>query len=217
MSLKPDRPSRPSGTPSSDSQPTEPAALSQDEIFHILQTNRRRDVISYLLDNEGSIKMGDLAEIVAAKEHETTVEALRSAQRQRVYIPLYQKHLPKLDKDGIIDYNQSRGIVRPTERLEVFRPYLDAANGRDSDDQPGPTALHSLSGGVISDYHLTAIGVSSSLLAASVSGLLSLPGQTLAAIIMLLFTLATVAVTFPAPRSSNDSGDTASTTVTYQE
>lgn len=72
--------------------------------------------------------MGDLAEIVSAKEHDVTVAELTSTQRQRVYIPLYQKHLPKLDKKGIIEYNQSRGVVRPTDRLEIFRPYLEAAD-----------------------------------------------------------------------------------------
>ena len=125
---KTDRPDSSSDKPSSDVEWDEMPELSEEEISHLLQTSRRRDVVSYLLDNEGPIKMGDLAEIISAKEHETTVAELTSIQRQRVYIPLYQKHLPKLDKKGIIEYKQSQGIVRPTDRLEVFRPYLESAN-----------------------------------------------------------------------------------------
>lgn len=106
----------------------------EDELFHLLQTSRKRDVISHLLDTDGPIKMGELAELVSAKEHETTVAELTSTQRQRVYVSLYQNHLPELDTKGFIEYNQSRGIVRPTDRLEVFRPYLEAADPIDNLD-----------------------------------------------------------------------------------
>lgn len=75
--------------------------------------------------------MGDLVDVVSAKEHETTVAELTETQRQRVYIPLYQEHLPKLDTKGVIEYNRSRGIVRPTDQLEVFRPYIEAADPPD--------------------------------------------------------------------------------------
>ncbi|MDG5820455.1 hypothetical protein [Natronococcus sp. A-GB7] len=103
----------------------EMASLDDDDVFHILQTNRRRDAIRYLLEHDEPVKMRDVAEYVAALENDTTVAELSSTERQRVYIPLYQSHLPKLDSEGIIEYNKSRGIVRPTETLELFRPYLE--------------------------------------------------------------------------------------------
>ncbi len=104
-------------------------------IFHILQTSRRRETIRYLLDNDGPVRMRDIAEHVAALEHDTTVRKLESTQRQRVYIPLYQSHLPTLEEEGIIEYDKSRGIVRPTDQLELFRPYLDITNGTQADTQ----------------------------------------------------------------------------------
>uniref|UniRef100_UPI003F7B2881 DUF7344 domain-containing protein n=1 Tax=Halomicrococcus sp. SG-WS-1 TaxID=3439057 RepID=UPI003F7B2881 len=88
-----------------------PTELPKDKIFHILQTQRRRDALRYLKANEGPVEMRALAEQVAAWENDTTVAALSSDERQRVYIALYQSHLPKLDEEGVIDYNQSRGIV----------------------------------------------------------------------------------------------------------
>lgn len=117
--------------PSSDVKTDEMSAPSKDEIFRLLQESRRRDVIAYLLDTDGPIKMGDLVEVISAKEHDATVEELTSTQRQRVYVPLYQEHLPKLDTKGFIEYNQQRGVVRPTDRLEVFRSYLEAAGPTD--------------------------------------------------------------------------------------
>jgi hypothetical protein len=111
----------------SESPTEETADLSLDDVFHILQTFRRREAIRYMLQAGDLVKMCDVAEHVAAKEHETTVKQLLSDERQRVYIPLYQSHLPKLDEAGIIDYDKPRGIVRPGECLEQFRQYLDSA------------------------------------------------------------------------------------------
>lgn len=103
-------------------------ALSQDDIFHLLQVRRRRDALRYLKEHDGPVRMRDLAEQVAAWEHDTTVRELRSAQRQRVYIPLYQTHLPKLDDAGVIEYQQSRGIVERAPLADVFDPYLHGGN-----------------------------------------------------------------------------------------
>ncbi|GAA0231538.1 hypothetical protein ACFFQF_25790 [Haladaptatus pallidirubidus] len=102
-----------------------PEPLSRDKIFHILQTQRRRDALRYLKSTDGPIEMRDLAEQVAAWENDTTVRKLSSNERQRVYIALYQSHLPKLDNEGIIEYNQSRGIVERGPLADQFDPYLD--------------------------------------------------------------------------------------------
>ncbi|ELZ14154.1 hypothetical protein C477_20950 [Haloterrigena salina JCM 13891] len=199
------RRSRPSIESSGDSRSDEPRELSQDEIFHILQTNRRRDVIAYLLDRTetDSVKMRDIAELVAAKENETTVENLTSTQRQRVYIPLYQSHLPKLDEEGIIEYDKPRGIVHPTDRLEIFRPYLDAANATAGDDRPTDGAPHGSVARSNSEYYVGAIGAGIGLLAASASGLLPISGLLLAAITVALFGLAHIAATLAVPHSTD--------------
>lgn len=205
---------RASDSPSSDSPSDAPSELSLDEIFHLLQTNRRRDVIDYLLAEEGPVKMGHLAEVIAAKEHETTVAQLTSTQRQRVYIPLYQTHLPKLDEKGVIDYNKPRGIVRPGDRLDLFQPYLEAANS--SDGERSESDPDSLSARITSDYYGAAIGASASLLLASVGGLL-IPDLPLVVLITTLIILATVVTTFSNFRSATELNDAVSTTLTYSE
>jgi hypothetical protein len=112
--------------------------LSKDDLFHILQNQRRRRVLQYLTDNddEAQIDMRDIAEQVAAWEHDTTVQQLTSDERQRVYIALYQSHLPKLGEKGIIEYNQSRGIVERTALADQFEPYLDAGSQEDTEVEP---------------------------------------------------------------------------------
>ncbi|WP_254530877.1 DUF7344 domain-containing protein [Natrinema gelatinilyticum] len=112
-----------------------PADLDLDDIYHILQTKRRRDVLNYLRESDGRVRLRELAEQVAAWEQGTTVDNLSSSERQRVYISLYQSHLPKLDNHGIVNYEKDRGWVEPTPVTSQLDPYLDLSRGTDTTDR----------------------------------------------------------------------------------
>lgn len=112
-------------------------SLAKDDIFHILQNERRRQVLRHLQGVDGTVEMREIAEKIAAWENDTTVANLYSDQRQRVYIALYQSHLPKLDDLGVINYNQSRGTIEPTPLIDDVTKYLDV--GRAESDA-GPLA-----------------------------------------------------------------------------
>lgn len=117
--------STPEVTPDEEVGATKTPDLSRDQIFHLLQNQRRREVLRYLRDaDEERVRMRDIAEAIAAAEHETSVEALSSKQRQRVYVPLYQNHLPKLDADGVLNYDQDRGIVERAPAAEQLERHL---------------------------------------------------------------------------------------------
>mgnify|MGYP006286632347 CR=1 FL=1 len=92
-------------------------------------------MLRYLRTAGGRVQLRELAEQVAAWEQETTVDDLRSDERQRVYISLYQSHLPKLDNHDIIDYDKDRGWIEPTPHTERLYPYLEPLSRDSSPDQ----------------------------------------------------------------------------------
>lgn len=55
-----------------------------------------------------------LAARIAAVENGTSVEDVTDEERQRVYISLYQTHLPKLEEAGIVSYDDEERIVALT-------------------------------------------------------------------------------------------------------
>jgi len=171
----------------------EEALLSKDQIFHILQVQRRRDVLRYLKGTEGPVRMRDVAEQVAAWEHDTTVAALTSEERQRVYIALYQAHLPKLDTEGIIDYQQSRGIVERTPVADQFDPYLETP---EPDDDIGDVDAEPTEGtNQWPIYYFGASGVSALLIggvALQAPVLSAFSGFAAGALVLLLFSALTV-------------------------
>lgn len=167
--------------------PADEPAFSKDEIFHLLQNERRRMVLRYLRGTEGPVRMRDIAEQVAAWEHDTTVQELTSTQRQRVYIPLYQSHLSKLDKAGIIDYQQNRGIVVRKPLADQIDQYLQIEPSAEPTTEPSDSNWD--------DYYISATVLCYILLIGAVIELpfLSLlSGIALSASILLLFTVLTI-------------------------
>ena len=135
-----------SGTPS---EPTERVAtemqstLPSDLIFGLLSVERRRRILTYLDENGGETTLSDVAEHIAAEENGLEVGQLSSDQRKRVYVGLYQCHLPKLDDADVVDYDRARGTIELRDEADQLFPhlYLDspAAERDDSPEESEPS------------------------------------------------------------------------------
>jgi len=105
--------------------PTEASTdLELDQVFEILKNQRRRYVLKYLNEVEKEVSMSDLAEEIAAWENDKPVSQLSSSERKRVYVGLYQCHLPKMDSMGVVEFNKPRGRIDRGENADVFDDYI---------------------------------------------------------------------------------------------
>lgn len=98
--------------------------ISQEQIFEVLQSPRRRYALYYLLREGDAVDLSALATHVAAWEHDTPLDELTTQQRKRVYISLYQTHIPKLEEVGLLDYNREAGTIHPSHRVCHLEKYL---------------------------------------------------------------------------------------------
>ena len=106
--------------------------LSRDRVFDILSSPRRRYVLYYLREHGGPVELTDLAEKLAAWENDTTVADLSPQARKRVYVSLYQTHVPKLQEAGLIDYDSDSGELSTAADDSSVDPYL----GSPTTDRP---------------------------------------------------------------------------------
>lgn len=106
---------------------------SSQAIYGLLADRRRRYTIHYLKQRAEAVTLRELAEQVAAWENEKPVEELRSQERKRVYIALYQSHLPSMDREGVVEYDSDQGTVSLAEEYADFDIYLEVVP---SDDVP---------------------------------------------------------------------------------
>lgn len=67
----------------------------------------------------------------AAWEEDVPSEELSSQQRKRVYVSLYQTHVPSLEAIGVVEYDADEGIVELADRAEAVDEHLGGRRGRE--------------------------------------------------------------------------------------
>jgi len=108
--------------------------LTQDTVYDLLSNKRRRFVISKLRRADGAVSVNELSESVAAWENGVDVDELTDKQTKRVYVSLYQIHIPKLDEAGLVEYDKESGQVKLTPTVSELDSYLpEQADDGDAD------------------------------------------------------------------------------------
>jgi hypothetical protein len=162
----------------SPASPTESQSERLDRIFSLLKNRRRRLVLEYLRTHE-STTQSDLARHVAAVENGVDEATVTSTQRKRVYVSLYQAHLPKLDDFDAVSFDRERGTVERTPHTGELLAYLDRFDGRDAQPRRsksldvGPVSL--LAAALVAVF-VGELGVVSDDLSLGLAVLLSLAG-----------------------------------------
>lgn len=130
---------------------TDDRPLSQDVVFDLLSSSRRRFVLYYLRGQEGPVELSELATELAAWENDTAVEDVTERQRKRVYVSLYQTHIPKLQEAGIISYDSDTGEVTLKSRVDTLSRFLA------EEEEPFPWQLYYLGLAVVSTLFYLAV------------------------------------------------------------
>ncbi|WP_224338477.1 DUF7344 domain-containing protein [Haloprofundus halobius] len=104
--------------------------LTQGELFDTLCNQRRLGIIRHLQASDGVSRLSPLVDYVAAAENGKQPDDLARAERRRVYISLYQTHLPMLEERGIVEWDRTDNVIslRPSSNVER---YLGHSTGSD--------------------------------------------------------------------------------------
>lgn len=103
----------------------ESPSIDQELAFQMLSCRRRRHVLHYLRQNDGSATLRTLSRRIAAWENDTDPEEITYQQRVRVYTALRQSHLPKMDDGGVVEFDADRSTVVLTDAATQLDVYLD--------------------------------------------------------------------------------------------
>lgn len=78
--------------------------LTDDDIYDVLRSERRRLALRALDERSPLIDLGNVAEEIAAREVDT--DHLDEETVTRVEISLHHIHLPKMDELGVLEYDR---------------------------------------------------------------------------------------------------------------
>lgn len=121
--------------------------VAADDAFTAVANCRRRHVICILTRTTGQVAVGELAQHIAAIEHQSHPGYVTSDQRASVYVSLIQNHLPQLDEFDVIDYDARAKQVRTTVATRPLAGYIHRLTIicrplRDSDSQQDELLRH---------------------------------------------------------------------------
>lgn len=97
--------------------------LDRLDLHDVLSNQRRQIALAHLHDVGGRASPAELADRVAVVE--TGEDPPPEEARQSAYVTLHQTHLPKLSDLGIVEYDQSDGVVALTDRAEQVRVFVE--------------------------------------------------------------------------------------------
>ena len=110
-------------------EPMATSTPSQGDVFSLLSNQRRRYTVRGCQELETPVELGELAEYVAAAEHNKPPAEVTSEERRRVYSSLQQRHLDKLEAAGVIE--RERKTITPTQAIEDLEFYLEVVPGNE--------------------------------------------------------------------------------------
>lgn len=95
--------------------------LELGEVMELLRARRRRVVLDYL-EREEEARFADLVDYAAREIHGL---GYSNDERKRLYVALYQNHLPKLDDYGVVEFEGTGdgGQDPPRGDVRRGRPY----------------------------------------------------------------------------------------------
>jgi len=95
-------------------------------IFTLLANRRRRILVGYLVLFEPgeTVSVRNLARIIRSIETGTSVQSIETDGYESVYNNLIQRHLPKLEEHGVIEYDCRAKQLVTTRSLARYASVL---------------------------------------------------------------------------------------------
>ncbi|WP_222915771.1 hypothetical protein [Natrinema sp. SYSU A 869] len=99
--------------------------LPQETIRHVLDSDRRHEVVRCVLAAVDPIAVRTLVSRLADAEHDPTVGTTIHQLRQRIHTSLCETHLPLLEKHDIVRYDRVQSLVAPAANCAAFESLLE--------------------------------------------------------------------------------------------
>lgn len=94
--------------------------VPQTEVYDLLASERRRHTLNQLAKADERVTVAELADHVAAAEHNCAPNEVTKEQHKRASVSLVQSHLPRFDEAGVVIYDAEYGTVSRGPQFEYL-------------------------------------------------------------------------------------------------
>jgi len=116
--------------PPADGAAAEPSDVDPpqlDTVFDVLSDERRRIILSTLIERDGPVALSDLVAQVRRRETEFDPGRGTTDERRRIAIDLHHVQLPALLGARLVDYDSDAETVSVTSTARSVQPFLELA------------------------------------------------------------------------------------------
>lgn len=107
--------------------------LAFDAVLDLCRDKQRRIVLAVLAEQRRRLTVNDLTKTIVKYNHHTPVREVSGAESKRIAISLHHVHLPMLESHSLVEYDQERQLVEPTDAFDRLEPHLSAMIDADPD------------------------------------------------------------------------------------
>lgn len=105
---------------------------SEDELFEVLESPRRRLLLSHLAESDGSVSLREASRTIVAHEEGVVREDAAEGRTAIVCASLHQTHVPILEAHDVVEYDDAERVVSPGERSDEVLPALRGAGSEEN-------------------------------------------------------------------------------------
>lgn len=112
---------------------TQEDAVTKNDIYDAIATERRRIALRYVLENDDGdgVELGELAEAVEFVQGDyERIDEIGSKARKAVYVGLYQDHVPVLADAGLVESDKRKNRVFTTATTAAVVDVIDTVESR---------------------------------------------------------------------------------------
>lgn len=102
--------------------------ISQENLFTALSSERRRNTIEALTEIGEPTSLSKIVDYVAESELDKPIAEINSDERNRIYVSLYQCHVPHLADTNLLNYNEDTKQISASPQTEFARTFIQVAN-----------------------------------------------------------------------------------------
>jgi hypothetical protein len=88
-----------------------PPVVLDGGVYRLLENQRRRYLLYCLLDHDGEVSLPHAVDTITAWETDCSVEEVRSTDRRCVYSALRRRHIPRLETENVVTYDEDAGTL----------------------------------------------------------------------------------------------------------
>jgi outer membrane protein assembly factor BamB len=89
----------------------EPPAMLDGDVYGLLENPRRRYLLYCLDYHDGEVSLSRAVDVVTAWEKDCPVEEIRSTDRRCVYSALRRRHIPRLETENVVAFDEDAGTL----------------------------------------------------------------------------------------------------------